>query len=104
MRHSSGATPMRFSRSWREELGYATWRLACYRMNALLYPSPMRCLFRSRCHQAFATAALVILGIPTASTHLAAQWLQYPTAGAPRKADGKLNMSAPAPRMADGKP
>jgi hypothetical protein len=36
--------------------------------------------------------------------HLAAQWIQYPTAGVPRKADGKVNMSAAPPRMADGKP
>jgi hypothetical protein len=35
---------------------------------------------------------------------LAAQWLKYPTAGVPRKADGKVDMSAPTPRMADGKP
>ena len=43
--------------------------------------------------------ALVILG-----THLEAQWMKYPTAGVPRKADGKVDMSAPTPRMADGKP
>ena len=30
--------------------------------------------------------------------------MHYPTAGVPRKADGKVNMSAPAPRLADGKP
>src|SRR6266849_3462146 len=35
---------------------------------------------------------------------LAAQWLNYPTAGVPRTADGKPNLSAPAPRTADGKP
>ena len=35
---------------------------------------------------------------------LAAQWIRYPTADAPRKADGNVDMSAPAPRMADGKP
>ncbi len=34
----------------------------------------------------------------------AAQWLDYPTAGVPRTADGKPNLSAPAPRGADGKP
>ena len=34
----------------------------------------------------------------------AAQWIHYPTAGIPRKADGKPNLSAPAPRAADGKP
>jgi hypothetical protein len=35
---------------------------------------------------------------------LAAQWLNYPTPGIPRTADGKPNLSAPAPRSADGKP
>jgi hypothetical protein len=35
---------------------------------------------------------------------LSAQWVNYPTEGVPRKADGHVNMSAPAPRMADGKP
>jgi hypothetical protein len=39
-----------------------------------------------------------------ASTHSAAQWLKVPTAGVPRKADGKVDMSAPSPRLADGKP
>jgi len=33
-----------------------------------------------------------------------AQWLEYPTPGVPRTADGKPNLSAPAPRTADGKP
>lgn len=33
-----------------------------------------------------------------------AQWLDYPTAGIPRTADGKPNLSAPAPRAADGRP
>ena len=33
-----------------------------------------------------------------------AQWLNYPTPGIPRTADGKPNLAAPAPRMADGKP
>jgi len=35
---------------------------------------------------------------------LAAQWFTYPTAGAPRMKDGKIDMSAPAPRLADGTP
>jgi hypothetical protein len=48
--------------------------------------------------------ALVILGLPFASIHLAAQWVHYPTAGVPRKADGKVDLSAAAPRLADGKP
>jgi hypothetical protein len=34
----------------------------------------------------------------------AAQWLNYPTPGIPRTADGKPNLSAPTPRAADGKP
>jgi len=33
-----------------------------------------------------------------------AQWLNYPSPGTPRTADGKANLSAPAPRTADGKP
>src|SRR5579862_9885777 len=33
-----------------------------------------------------------------------AQWLRYPTAGAPKGADGKPNFAAPAPRTANGKP
>jgi hypothetical protein len=47
------------------------------------------------------TVALITLLV---STHLAAQWLKYPTAGVPRGVDGKVDMSAPTPRMADGKP
>jgi hypothetical protein len=57
-----------------------------------------------RCYSALAAAALVVLGTPFPSTRLAAQWLHYPTAGVPRKADGTADMSAPAPRLADGKP
>ena len=34
----------------------------------------------------------------------AAQWINYPTPGTPRLADGKPNLAAPAPRTADGKP
>jgi hypothetical protein len=33
-----------------------------------------------------------------------AQWLHYPTADVPKKADGKPDLAAPAPRLADGKP
>jgi len=35
---------------------------------------------------------------------LFAQWPAYPTAGVPRNADGKPNLTAPAPKTADGKP
>jgi hypothetical protein len=48
--------------------------------------------------------ALFVLGMPLATAHLSAQWFQYPTAGVPRKANGKVDMSASAPRMPDGKP
>ena len=45
-----------------------------------------------RRYEALVTVALVILGTLLASTHLAAQWLKYPTAGVPRKADGKVDI------------
>ena len=35
---------------------------------------------------------------------LSAQWINYPTPGIPRTADGKPNLTAPAPKSADGKP
>ena len=57
-----------------------------------------------RRYDALVTIAFVILGTPLESAHLAAQWLKYPTAGVPRKADGKVDRSGPVPRMADGKP
>ena len=41
---------------------------------------------------------MAVLAVP-----LWAQW-NYPTAGIPRTADGKPDLSAPAPRTADGKP
>lgn len=49
-------------------------------------------------------AALVLLGGVFTADRLAAQWLNYPTSGVPRTADGKVDMTAPAPRMANGKP
>src|SRR5215471_13974597 len=33
-----------------------------------------------------------------------AQWVNYPTPGIPRTANGKPNLKAPAPRTPDGKP
>jgi hypothetical protein len=44
-------------------------------------------------------AALCLLHIP-----LCAQWLNLPTPGIPRTADGKPNLTAPVPRTPDGKP
>lgn len=35
---------------------------------------------------------------------LQAQWLNRPTPGIPRTADGKVNLTAPAPKLADGTP
>jgi len=49
-------------------------------------------------------AAAVILGSCLAAGPVAAQWVGYPTAGVPRNADGKVDMTAPAPRMPSGKP
>ena len=51
-----------------------------------------------------AMVVLAALGPPGAPSYLAAQWLNYPTAGVPRKADGKVDMTARAPRLANGKP
>ena len=48
--------------------------------------------------------ALCILGMVFAATTARAQWLERRTAGVPRTAEGKPNLSAPAPRTADGKP
>src|SRR5262249_25472407 len=47
--------------------------------------------------------ALVVSGILGWST-MSAQWLKYPTAGVPKTADGKPNLSAPPPKAPDGKP
>src|SRR6266700_7830481 len=77
-------------------------------LSPMLYPFLSRPsnpeLGTRRRYEALVTVAFVILGTPFASTHLAAQWLKYPTAGVPRKADGKVDMSAPSPWRADGKP
>jgi hypothetical protein len=35
---------------------------------------------------------------------LSAQWINYPTPGLPRTANGRPNLSAPAPKMPDGTP
>jgi hypothetical protein len=42
---------------------------------------------------------IFVTGVP-----LGAQWINYPTPGAPRTADGKVNLSAPTPKSPDGKP
>jgi len=45
--------------------------------------------------------AIALLLAPSAAS---AQWVNYPTPGIPRTADGKPDLSAPAPRGPDGKP
>jgi hypothetical protein len=46
-------------------------------------------------------AGLLVIGTPALSL---GQWLHYPTADVPRKADGKPDLNAPTPRLPDGKP
>lgn len=45
--------------------------------------------------------AILLLGLSASSV---AQWLDHPTPGIPRAANGEPNLTAPAPRTADGKP
>ena len=47
---------------------------------------------------------MLVVVVMGTSTLALAQWLHYPTAGVPRKADGKPDLTAPAPRLPDGKP
>jgi hypothetical protein len=47
---------------------------------------------------------LTALSLAALTTPVAAQWLNHPTPGIPRTADGKPNLSALAPRTTDGKP
>ena len=42
----------------------------------------------------------VVIILAASVTPLAAQWIDHPTPGIPRTANGKLNLTAPAPRMA----
>ena len=48
--------------------------------------------------------AIAVMTAACSVTPAAAQWLDVPTPGMPRTADGKPNLSAPAPRTSDGKP
>jgi len=48
--------------------------------------------------------AIAVLAAACSVTPAAAQWLDVPTPGMPRTADGKPHLTAPAPRTADGKP
>jgi len=46
---------------------------------------------------------LVLAGLGLPAVGLS-QWLHYPTADVPRRADGTPDLTAPPPRLADGKP
>jgi len=54
--------------------------------------------------QLFRGLLSVAAGFAFSISPATAQWLNYPTAGVPRTADGKPNLSAPAPRTVDDKP
>ncbi len=47
---------------------------------------------------------VAMLALTMLALTCSAQWIQLPTRGIPRKADGKPDLSAPAPRLADRKP
>jgi len=47
---------------------------------------------------------LLLIVLFAAPFAMLGQWLHYPTAGVPKKADGTPNLNGAAPRMADGKP
>ena len=49
-------------------------------------------------------AFILALALCPLAEHVHGQWLDYPTAGVPRTADGTPNLGAPTPRAADGKP
>jgi hypothetical protein len=49
----------------------------------------------------FGAAAVLVATIAIPAP---AQWLNYPTAGVPKMANGSPNLAAPTPRTADGKP
>jgi len=72
-----------------------------------MYAWPMR--YRAVCETPargplLIAAALVCLGALILPRSLAAQWVKYPTADVPRRADGSVNMAAPTPRLGNGRP
>jgi hypothetical protein len=52
----------------------------------------------------FLPFALTISALVFCTLPASAQWVEYPTKGAPRNKDGKVNLTGPAPRMTNGKP
>ena len=55
-------------------------------------------------YRPIAILAVILFAADSPFAHLSAQWLNYPSAGVPRKPGGKVDMFAAAPRMPDGKP
>src|SRR5450631_3614081 len=51
-----------------------------------------------------ATRAVMMIAALAVALPLHAQWLDYPTRGLPKKADGSPNLTALTPRAADGHP
>jgi len=51
-----------------------------------------------------AVLGLVLIAMLIVPAVVFGQWVRYPTAGVPKKADGSPNLAAPAPRLPDGKP
>ena len=47
---------------------------------------------------------LIVVALAAVTVPVSAQWLNYPTPGIPRTADGRPNLTAPTPRTTDGKP
>jgi hypothetical protein len=47
---------------------------------------------------------LMVAAVAAGTPQAFAQWLHYPTAGVPKKAEGSPNLTAPTPRTPDGKP
>lgn len=72
----------------------------------MLYSRPFRAvlLCRSRNGSRFVSRSAIVVGTLLLATPSTAQWIGYPTANVPRRADGSVDMTAPAPRMPDGRP
>jgi hypothetical protein len=56
---------------------------------------------RLNLNKALAAVAMLLACVPA---RLFAQWPAYPTAGVPKTADGKPDLTGPVPKTADGKP
>src|SRR5215510_3875719 len=73
-------------------------------MHILSSRTTKRALYVALVSRTLKRALYVVLIGFLASTALAAQWIRNSAAGAPRKADGTIDVSAPTPRTSDGKP